>query len=156
MTVLQKRRLLSVQLEEHLEFLERSLDALNYSYEKCNRIGEKDHYNLEEQESYEALASRFARTSDILTQKVLKTFFLLMQEDIKSGIDGANFLEKIGIIENADDILTIREIRNQIAHEYVELELSALFSEILNHVPKLRLIIKNVKLFIIEKTPFIS
>lgn len=156
MIVSQRRKLLSVQLEENLEFLEKSIDALNYSYEKCNRIGAKDHYDLEEQEAYEALASRFARTSDILTQKVLKTFFLLMQEEIKSNIDGANFLEKIGVIENADELLDIRELRNQIAHEYVEVEMASLFSEILTHVPKLRLIIKNVKQFISDKTSFLS
>lgn len=151
MTLSEKRRLLSIQIYEHLGYLEKSLETLGYSYEKCRKIGKKDYYDLEEQESYEALTSRFARTSDILTQKVLKTFFMLMQEDIRSIIDGANFLEKIQLIENTDDLLNIRELRNQIAHEYMEQDLPTLFSDILHHVPSLTVIISNIKKAISEK-----
>lgn len=151
MTISEKRKLLLLQLDEHLKALDKSLETLDYSYEKCSRIGEKDHYDLEEQESYEALTSRFARTSDILTQKILKTLYILMQEDIRSIIDGANFLEKLEVIESADDLLNIRELRNQIAHEYVDQDLPTLFSDILHHVPMLRVIITNVKKFIMEK-----
>jgi hypothetical protein len=68
-----KRSLLLAQLSENLALLEKSMTALAYSYEKCDAIGEKEEYDLEEQESFEALTSRFARTSDILTQKVIKT-----------------------------------------------------------------------------------
>ena len=154
MTISEKRKLLLAQMEEHLRSVERSLDALTYSYEKCRGIGEKEHYDLEEQESYEALTSRFARTSDILTQKVLKTFYIFMQEDIKTNIDGANFLEKQGIISHADDLLNIREIRNQIAHEYVEMQLPSLFSDVLRHVPPLREVIAKVREFLAGKMPF--
>lgn len=80
---------------------------------------------------------------------------MLMQEDIKSIINGANFLEKTGVIENADDLLNIRELRNQIAHEYIEMDLNILFSDILNLVPLLGLIITNEKQFIMERSPFI-
>ncbi len=153
MTLSEKRRLLSIQIYEHLGYLEKSLETLGYSYAKCRKIGKKDYYDLEEQESYEALTSRFARTSDILTQKVLKTLFMLMQEDIRSIIDGANFLEKIQLIENTDDLLNIRELRNQIAHEYMEQDLTTLFSDILHHVPMLTVIINNVKKAISEKFP---
>ena len=151
MNISEKRKLLSTQLEEHLNSLDKAMETLFYSHAKCIRIGAKDYYDLEEQESFEALASRFARDSDILTQKVLKTFYILLQEDIKTFIDVSNFLEKLNIIEKADDLLNIRELRNQIAHEYVETELPSLFAEILNHVPILSLILKNVKLFIEEK-----
>jgi hypothetical protein len=156
MTISEKRKLLSGQLNENLKSLFRSLETLDYSYKKCVRIGQKEHYDLDEQECYEALTARFARTADLLTQKVLKTFFILMQEDIKGIIDGANFLEKIGVIENADDLLNIRELRNQIAHEYVDMELSALFSEIINNISLLNKIITNVNLFIVERSPFVS
>jgi len=102
---------------------------------------------LEEQESFEALTSRFARTSDILTQKLLKTLFMLLQENIKTIIDAANFLEKLELIDDADDLLNIREIRNQIAHEYVESDINDLFFDVLRYVPQLRKIISNVKAF---------
>ena len=147
MTISKKRRLLIAQLEENLAALDKASSALIYSYDKCRAIGEKDEYDLEEQESFEALTSRFARTSDILTQKIIKTLFMLLQENIKTIIDAANFLEKLEIIDNADDLLNIREIRNQIAHEYVDSELRDLFMDVLRYVPELRKIISNVEVF---------
>ena len=80
----------------------------------------------------------------ILTQKVLKTIFIFLQENIKTVLDAANFLEKLEVIENADDLLNIREIRNQIAHEYVESDIKNLFSDVLRYVPELKKIINNV------------
>ena len=147
MSISKKRDLLSTQLIENFMLLEKSMTALAYSYEKCDNIGEKEEYDLEEQESFEALTSRFARTSDILTQKVLKTLFILLQENIKTIIDAANFLEKLEVIEKADDLLNIREIRNQIAHEYVDSDIKALFFDVLRYVPEIKKIIKNVKAY---------
>jgi len=60
-------------------------------------------------------------------------------------------LEKIEIIKNADDILNIREIRNQIAHEYVETDLNTLFLDVLHFVPELIKMINNVKAYYREK-----
>ena len=147
MTISQKRKLLVVQLDEYFDALEKSLAALNYSYDKCNAIGGKGEYDLEQQESFEALTSRFARTSDILTQKVFKSLFILLQEDMKTIIDTANFLEKLEIVDNADDLLNIREIRNQIAHEYVEPDVKSLFMDVLHFVPQLKNIINNVNAY---------
>ncbi len=156
MNISDKRKLLIEQLNEHLAVLDRTVKALAYSYDKCSTIEKKREYDLEEQESFEALTSRFARTSDILTQKVFKTLFLLLQEDIKTIIDAANFLEKIEIIKNADDILNIREIRNQIAHEYVETDLNTLFLDVLHFVPELLKMINNVKAYCREKFPAVQ
>jgi hypothetical protein len=147
MTISKKRKLLVAQLDEYLAALEKSLVALVYSYDKCNAIGEKEEYDLEQQESFEALTSRFARTSDILTQKVFKSLFILLQEDMKTFIDMANFLEKLEIVDNADDLLNIREIRNQIAHEYVEPDVKSLFMDVLHFVPQLKNIINNVNAY---------
>ena len=147
MTISKRRKLLLTQFDEHLAALDKASSALVYSYDKCCDIGEKDDYDLEEQESFEALTSRFARTSDILTQKVLKTLFMLLQENIKTIIDAANFLEKLELIDHADDLLNIREIRNQIAHEYVESDIKDLFLDVLQYVPELRMIISNIEAF---------
>ena len=145
MSISKKRKLLISQMEEYLALLDKSVVALRYSYKKCSAIKEESEYDFEQQESFEALTSRFARTSDILTQKVFKTLFILLQENSKTFIDVANFLEKLEIVEKADDLLNIREIRNQIAHEYVESDIKALFHDVLRYVPLLEKIIDNVK-----------
>jgi uncharacterized protein with HEPN domain len=144
MTITKKRKLLITQLDEHLVLLHKSVVALDYSYDKCSAIGEKEEFDLDQQESFEALTSRFARTSDILTQKVFKTLFILLQENIKTIIDAANLLEKLAVLESADDLLNVRELRNQIAHEYVESDVKALFIDVLRYVPEIKKIINNV------------
>jgi len=144
MTISKKRKLLIAQLEENLALLDKSIIALDYSYHKCSAIEEKEEFDLDQQESFEALTSRFARTSDILTQKVFKTLFILLQENIKTIIDAANLLEKLAVLENADDLLNVRELRNQIAHDYVESDVKALFFDVLRYIPELKKIINNV------------
>ena len=105
--------------------------------------GEKKEFDLEQRESFEALTSRFARASDILTQKVLKTLFILLQENTKTIIDVAKLLEKQTVLESADDLLNVRELRNQIAHEYLESNVKALFFDVLRYVPEIKKIINN-------------
>jgi hypothetical protein len=50
-----KRELLIEQLDEHFNVLDKALVALEYSYQKCSNIAESNEYNLEEQESFEAM-----------------------------------------------------------------------------------------------------
>lgn len=75
---------------------------------------------------------------------------MLIQEDIRTVIDGANLLEKLSIVTSADDLLNIREIRNQIAHEYVENELGVLYLDVLQNIPLLQKIIKKLEDYINE------
>jgi len=151
MKVSEKRALYKKQIDEEIANLDKSIIALSHSYDKCHKIGESKEYGLDEQESFEALTSRFARSSDILTQKVLKSLFILLHENIKTIIDSANLLEKLEIINNADDLLNIREIRNQIAHDYVTENINGFYLEVLNYVPLLKQIVDNVKIFYTKK-----
>ena len=143
-----KRALTFQQLEESLRSLEKALETLRYSYVKCKKITGKDKLNAEDQESFEALTSRFARTADILTQKVLKSLFALIHERPRTFLDAANLLEKIEIVENAENIINIRELRNQIAHEYVIDDLHELFADVLRFVLELERVHGNVKIYI--------
>jgi len=148
MTIERKRKLLSDHLKETVLDLDKAIVALDYSYNKCCDIGKKTEYDLEEQESFEALTSRFARATDILTQKALKTLFALLQENVKTKIDAANLAEKLELVENADVLLNIRELRNQIAHEYTRQQLNTLFMDTLRYIPDLKIIVQNLEKYI--------
>ena len=50
-------------------------------------------------------------------------------------------------VDKADDLLNIREIRNQIAHEYVEPDVKSLFRDVLHYVPQLKNVINNVNAY---------
>ena len=105
-------------LNQELAQLENARDILQYSYEKCCRIGVKIGFTYEELESFEALTSRFARLSDIIIQKILRFFDVLDLEEAGTVRDRINRAEKKGVVKSADDFIKIRILRNEIAHEY--------------------------------------
>ena len=135
-------------LQESLEMLEKSLSYLIESYEKCRKIGVKDNYNSQELIEFEALTSRFARTVDILTARVIRALLRFLREEKNTLIDVANYLEKLEIIENADELLLLRDTRNLIAHEYVLENVNELFKEVLNQTPKIFDISQSLKEFV--------
>jgi uncharacterized protein YutE (UPF0331/DUF86 family) len=138
MRISEKRKLYLKQIDIHFAELKKALDVLQYSFEKCETIKTKKELDLDDLEVFEALSARFARTSDILTQKAVKSLLMLLQEDVQTIIDTSNFLEKLGILDQAEDLTNIRELRNQIAHDYVADNINDLFKDVLMYTPILK------------------
>ena len=106
-------------LNEEIELLVKSIQTLKLSVNKCKLILGKNEFSFEEMESFDSLTSKFGRTSDLYTQKVLRTVWMLLHEPFVPFIDLLNKAEKIGIIQSADQLLEVRDLRNQITHEYI-------------------------------------
>ena len=106
-------------LQSEWELLQSSVSTLKLSVQKCQSIVTKENYTFEELESFDSLTSKFNRTSDIFTQKVLRTVWILLHEPFAPFIDMMNNCEKMGILSSADQMIEIRDLRNQIAHEYL-------------------------------------
>ncbi len=136
---------------EELKLLLKSYDVLKYSLENCNKIGIKDHYTMSELTEFEGLSSRFARTSDILTQKLLKSLFIYLQEEARFFIDRCNLSEKMGLVEKADSLYNIRKLRNDITHDYVYNDISEIFKPLLEYSEQLMSIIDTVEKYITGK-----
>ena len=103
-------------LLENLQMLEQSAEQLRYSLLKCKTLAPP--FSPENLESIEALSARFARTADILTQKVVRSLLLYLREDSGTFIDTANHMEKMRLADSAQSILEIRDLRNEIVHDY--------------------------------------
>ena len=69
-------------LSEEFQLLKKSLLHLQGSVKKCSKIGLKEVYSFEEMESFDSLTGRFARSADIYIQKVLRTIFILLREEV--------------------------------------------------------------------------
>lgn len=148
-----KRELLKKEFKKNLDSLNSSLRALNYSYDRCLKIGIKDYYTDEELESFESLTARFARTSDFFTQKILTTLFILLKENPRSFIDRANLAEKLGIIESSKELQAVRELRNEIAHEYSMRDIMEIFDDVLKHTATLKNILESAQTYIHKTIP---
>jgi len=139
-------------LRNNLTLLEASQATLSKSQEKCQKIGIKKEYTFEQLESFDSLTSKFARTSDIFTQKILITLIKILREEADTFLDRVNLSERLGLISSADDLLLIRDIRNQIAHEYKQEKIEELFEDVLEIVDQLFINIDMMEKFIAEKS----
>jgi hypothetical protein len=106
-------------LHSEWELLQAAVSTLKLSVFKCQSIGIKESYSFEELESFDSLTSKFNRTSDIFTQKVLRSVWMLLHEPFVPFIDMMNKCEKMAMLRSADKMIEIRDLRNQIAHEYL-------------------------------------
>ncbi len=113
------------------ELLQASVGTLELSIRKCQAIGIKDSYTFEELESFDSLTSKYNRTSDIFTQKVLRTVWIILHEPFAPFIDMMNKCEKMLIIHSADQMIEIRDMRNQISHEYIPEAIRDLVPEVI-------------------------
>jgi len=138
------------ELTEDLNRLDRSVEMLKYSLQRCRKIGIKEDYSLEELDGFESLTSRFARTSDIYTQKVMKGIILVLREEANTFIDRANLFEKLEIA-SAEDLKLIRDLRNEISHEYKVDDIAEIFEAVFEYCDKLIEVIDKTKVFVSAK-----
>ncbi len=118
-------------LNEELGLLEKAVLTLQLSADKCNHILPKNEFTFEDMESFDSLTSKFGRTADLYTQKVLRTVWILLHEPFVPFIDFLNKAEKITLIRSADKLLEIRDLRNQITHEYIPEAINDLVPEVI-------------------------
>ena len=123
-------------LTDNLENLERSLRWLRRSFDVCRGIGTKSIYADEEFDDFENLTSRYARTTDLITNKVLRSIDAVEFLETGSAIDAANRAEKRGIVDSVDSLRGLKDLRNDIAHEYETEDLQSLFESVLEATPK--------------------
>ncbi|MBU0878487.1 MAG: hypothetical protein KKD55_02605 [Candidatus Omnitrophica bacterium] len=139
--------LMKKELKEGFNRLGQAVEMLKYSLQRCQKIGIKIEYSLEELDRFESLTSRFARTSDIYTQKIMKGITMLLREEANTFIDRANLFEKLEI-SNAEDLKLIRDLRNEISHEYKVDDITEIFEAVTKYSDKLMEIIERTKKFV--------
>jgi len=125
-------------LRNNLDELASSLRHLNYSAEQVASVDEKLRDVTEDQlESVEAFCSRFARTVDLLVNKVLRSLDRVELQAQGTLIDVVNRAEKRGLVDDALDLREMKHIRNVIAHDYAGAKLAEIFSWCREQKPKL-------------------
>jgi len=131
-------------LRENINILNKSAEWVRHSYEQTSTIELKEKYEIEEFDKLENLTSRYARTADMLVNKVLRSIDTVESEDIGTIIDIMNRAEKRGIVSSAELLHTIKDLRNNIAHEYKISEITRFFEDVKKYTPLLLEMIQNV------------
>jgi len=140
-------------LEKQIREMNDAAAILRHSYDKCCRIGARPDLDNDQLESFEALTARFARLSDLVVQKVLRTISILDLEDIGTVRDRINRAEKRGLIESAEDFVQIRMLRNEIAHEYKSETIFDIFERALALSPALLDAVKRIQQHATQNRP---
>jgi hypothetical protein len=71
-------------------------------------------------ERVEAFVGRFGRLQDTLGDKLLPKLLAALGETPAAAIDNLDRAERLELIASADEWMTLRKLRNQMVHEYVE------------------------------------
>jgi hypothetical protein len=124
-------------LKMNLESLASSIEWLRRSYDICKTVGIKDTYTADEFDHFENLTSRYARTTDLLIGKVFRSIDRVELMTSGSIIDAANGAEKRGIVDSVSDLRDLKDLRNEIAHEYETEDIRTLFTQVLESTPLL-------------------
>ena len=135
-------------LREELTLLSKAVETLKLSVAKCKKIGIKSDYTFEEEESFDSLTSKFGRTSDLFTQKVLRTIWMLLHEPFVPFIDMLNKAEKMNLVESSEQLIELRDLRNEITHEYLPDALTELVPEVIENCEILFENINKTKKFV--------
>ncbi len=125
------------KLKKDYELLQKQLQWLEISYKECKNIGIKDNYTIEEFGKFETICSRYSRSIDFLIRKIFRTIDAYEFENQGTLIDVVNNAHKRGLFEDIDELRIMKDIRNTIAHEYIEDDLVKVFNEVLEYTPKL-------------------
>ena len=123
--------------------LKKQLFWIDISFEECSKIGIKSEYSIDEFGKFETLCSRYSRGIDFLIRKIFRTLDEYEFENQGTLIDVVNNAHKRGLFEDIEELRIMKDVRNTIAHEYIEDELIEVYDEVLFYTEKLILIIHN-------------
>ena len=111
----------------HLERLERATDEIK-------RMGKLEDVEIEDFEIIKTIDTfifRFMKLQDYMGYKLFKSFLIETGDyrDDMSFIDMLDKLEKLKIIDSAENWIKLRKLRNKLAHEYPD-ELEEILADI--------------------------
>ena len=101
---------------KHLTTTDKRLFADQFTMAQAIRLEEDP--DLAEQ--VDAFVGRFGRLQDTVGDKLLPLLLTALGEKPFAVIDNLDRAERLGLIKSADEWMTMRNLRNQMVHEYIE------------------------------------
>ena len=118
-------KVLTEKIEKILYECDRHISRIESSSKKMSAfmpLDKEKYINLsdDEVEHIDQFLFRFAKLQDAMGQKLFRAILIYLNEEIegKPFIDILNTMEKIGLIDSAYDWRELRDIRNELSHNY--------------------------------------
>ncbi len=109
----------------------KSIDWLKISLERTKDLKTLEKWSLEDYEKVETLFSRYSRSVDILINKVLRGLDFLELEEPLRKLDIVIRAEKRGLVDDYNLLIEMKDLRNELAHEYIEEALKNRLEEVI-------------------------
>lgn len=142
------------RLEKIFNECDKHLLRINLSYNELKStmpLDEQKYLHLSEEEikALDQFLFRFSKLQDAMGQKLFKTILIFLNEDTegKPFIDILNLMEKISLLESANDWKVLREDRNELAHNYEDepKQMSEAINKLYNKKELIESIYQNIK-----------
>lgn len=101
---------------KHLATTDQRLFGSSFTPEQALRLEE----DPDLAERVEAFVGRFGRLQDTVGDKLLPLLLAALGENPSAAIDNLDRAERLELLNSADDWMAMRNLRNQMVHEYVE------------------------------------
>lgn len=119
-------------------------------------LSDRSALSVEQRESCEALTSRFARLCDFLVQRLFRTVDQIELVDEGTILDRLARAEKREIVSSAEAWRELRELRNEIAHDYLIESLDRVLVEAHRRAPELLAAVPSLEAYVRSKGYFVG
>jgi len=132
------------------ESCQQAVTWLRRSYEKSPEPPYED-VSADDWDQLEALSGRFARLTDLIVHKLLRALDRYELEETGSLLDAANRSVKRGLIESTSELRDLKDIRNEIVHEYAIDDLAGLYADIYHATLGLLALVDRIRGYLTEQ-----
>ena len=125
--------------QDSLQKLAKALEYLRYSYKKVEHLPtDPKLLDPETLEVWESFCARFSRVTDLFLMRVVRSHVQHTDPGFQGTLrDYVNQGEKLGLVDNADLWMDMRELRNISAHEYNDQGLTQFLQTLRTQCPHL-------------------
>jgi len=166
-----------LKLLQAIEECNKHIKRMLYAYHNMAQLMPLDaatYQNLtdEQVEHIDQFIFRFAKLQDAMGERLFRGVLICLGEEVKNKpfIDLLNRLEQLGIINNKDEWLWLRKLRNNLSHEYLNnseanalninmvhentQKLYEIFMQVKMYVNDKLIVLNTTEGFLLETTPF--
>jgi len=133
---------------ENLKLFNKSIFWLKRSLQRVKSIENFEKLTEEQLEIIETLMNRYSRAVDILINKVLRSLDYLELEESSRKLDIVIRAEKRSFVKDYNILIEMKDLRNELAHEYLEERLRDRLEEVMSKSRELVEIAGEINLYV--------
>jgi len=136
-------------LQKQIDTINKQFWALESSYNHIKKLNLDELVSYEDLEPVDAYLDRFSRFVDYLFSQLFRTIYMIenMSWEHPTNRQLALFVVKKWLVDSLDNLSSLKQLRNKLAHEYIDTDTEFVINQINNFLPLLSKILENVETY---------